>query len=516
MSLSKQLVLISLTASAIVGTLSNSVFAETCITSNQLANPEIIQYLHTSWQSLTRNSIDASSISDSKTDEKKHYLYVSASEDIEQLKQHATDTSLIIQPLPKNVVDIKAHGLLYLPNPYVVPGGRFNEMYGWDSYFIVLGLLESKQYKLALGMLENFYYEIDHYGTVLNANRTYYLQRSQPPLLSAMVMAIYNSLSDPAILSKALPYLIKTHQYWTQGPHAITKGGLSRYYAFGQGPADEVLASEKNELGQSHYDRIRDYIKANPSPQFARYYSTKHDQLTPLFFKADRTMRESGFDPSNRFGPFNMDILDYWPVCLNSFLYKTEIDIARIYSLENKPEQATLWQQKAEHRKALINKYMWNENKGLYFDYNTHSQSQSDYVFATTFIPMWAGISTQRQAEQIRQHMGQLESTGGIVTSTTQSGNQWDYPFGWAPLQYFTTEGLSNYGFHQDAQRIRCKFMTLIKNQFDEYPAIFEKYDVVHATRHTRKNINYGYSSNEIGFGWTNGVYLKYLNPYKN
>ncbi|MGA8939892.1 MAG: trehalase family glycosidase, partial [Acidobacteriaceae bacterium] len=220
--------------------------------------------------------------------------------------------------------DLATPGLLYLPNPYVVPGGRFNEMFGWDSYFILLGELADNRIDLARGTVENFFYEIDHYGAVLNANYTDYLTRSQPPFLSSMVLAVYNAElpTDPKaarkFLEHALPYLLRDHNLWVTAPHLDTTTGLSRYYDLGQGPAPELAHSD-------YYTYVIHWLLTHPSTNNATYLqkspvcitttcaqpNAEGYALTPSFYEGDRAMRESGFDTSFRFGPFSGSTQDY-------------------------------------------------------------------------------------------------------------------------------------------------------------------------------------------------------------
>ena len=151
-----------------------------------------------------------------------------------------------IRTLPRDVLSIRDHGLLYLPRPYVVPGGRFNEMYGWDSYFIQVGLLRDGELERARDIVENFVYEILHYGTILNANRTYFLSRSQPPFLTRMILGVYEQTGDADWLRRTVPAIERYYRFWTTEPHAIPEVGLSRYFDRGTGPAPEVLADEKD------------------------------------------------------------------------------------------------------------------------------------------------------------------------------------------------------------------------------------------------------------------------------
>ena len=241
---------------------------------------------------------------------------------------------LDLRPLPSDPGQISDQGLLYLPRPYVVPGGRFNEMYGWDSYFIQMGLLRDDQVELAKDLADNALYEVREYGKVLNANRTYYLTRSQPPFLTQMVLAVYRRTQDRKWLEESVPAIEKYYRYWTTDPHLTPATGLSRYFDLGDGPSPEVLSSERDSSGRADYDLIRDYFRTHRIRDYdaAQYYDAKKDELTPLFYKGDRSMRESGFDPSSRFGPFSIDIIHYNPVCLNTLLYLMEIQTGEIMS----------------------------------------------------------------------------------------------------------------------------------------------------------------------------------------
>src|SRR5439155_3766915 len=283
------------------------------------------------------------------------------------------------------------HGLLYLPHPYVVPGGRFNEMYGWDSYFIQRGLLRAGKLALARDMTDNFLYEIAHYGMILNANRTYFLTRSQPPFLTEMILAVYERTHDRRWLESTLPAVDRYYAFWTTAPHLEETTGLSRYFDLGQGPAPEVLADERDAQGRTHYDRVREYYRTHDVSDYdvSRFYDRAADRLTDLFYEGDRSMRESGFDPSNRFGPFSADIVHYAPVCLNALLYRMEDDAARINTEVGRSQAATEWQARARRRRELIDRHLWDADAGLYFDYNVETRRRRHYEFATTFYPLW-------------------------------------------------------------------------------------------------------------------------------
>ncbi len=225
-------------------------------------------------------------------------------------------------------------------------------------------------------------------------------------------------------------------------------------------------------------------------------------------------MRESGFDPSNRFGPFNIDIIHYNPVCLNSLLYLMEKQTAEILTdLDRKPEAAA-WLTKAETRARAINKLMWDEKEGLYYDYDFVDKHVRHYPFLTTFYPLWAGIATKEQASRVVRNLPLFEKQGGLQTSTEVSGNQWDSPFGWAPLEMIAAEGLRRYGYNSDAERISMKFLGLVNHEYQRTGYIVEKFDVVNDTTNVTA-IHFGYSANQVGFGWTNAVFLELLSQLK-
>ena len=416
-------------------------------------------------------------------------------------------------PLPKDPAGLREHGLLYLPHPYVVPGGRFNEMYGWDSYFIVLGLLRDGEVAAARDMVDNFLYEIEQYGTVLNANRTYYLTRSQPPFLTRMLLDVFARTGDRAWLRGALRDAEQHYRFWTTEPHLLSQTGLSRYYDFGEGPAPEVLSDERDAEGRTHYDRVREYYRTHEIEDYdeARFYDAKADRLTPLFYKGDRSMRESGFDPSNRFGPFSADITSYVPVCLNALLYRMEKDLAEASRLLADEEAAKRWEERSEERRVRMDGLLWDEAEGLYLDYDFETGKRRLYPFAATFYPLWAGAASPAQAERVARNLARFEAKGGLLTSTTASGSQWDAPFGWAPLQLIAVSGLRRYGHGEDAARLARKFVGLVTREFERTGTIVEKYDVGRGASDVATGIRFGYTANQVGFGWTNGVYLELL-----
>src|ERR1700686_2529310 len=310
--------------------------------------------------------------------------------------------------------NLEPPGLLYLDNKYVVPGGRFNEMYGWDSYFIVRGLVEDKRVELARGMVENFFFEIEHYGAVLNANRTYYLTRSQPPFLTSMILSVYDAQKaagqeDRAWLERASGNAARDYGLWIREPHLAGTTGLSRYYDFGNGPAPE---SVKDETG--NYRQVAAFFLSHPEPERTLLIRKPSGQTSPLtlgssysvqiceitrtmgkppcdsledvalsadYYKGDRAMRESGYDVSFRFGPHGAATHHYAPVCLNSLLYKTEKDLEQMAETLGRKQDTEEWRKRAEDRKASIQKYLWDSERGLYFDYDFEKQARSTYEY---------------------------------------------------------------------------------------------------------------------------------------
>lgn len=483
----------------------------------------ILAYIKASWKMLTRSN---QNLAVAAVDPKFHPaedgrwpVYVAADESLASIEKRLRDEmkpaefrKIVLRQLPNHIPE---QGLLYLPHPYVVPGGRFNEMYGWDSYFIQVGLLRDNETVLAKNLADNFLYEIRHYGKILNANRTYYLTRSQPPFLTQMLLGVYKKTGDRQWLAASIPEIEKYYAFWTTEPHLTKQTGLSRYIDLGDGPAPEVVSAEKDAQGRNHYELLQDYFRTHTIPDYdaAQYFETKTNRVTDLFYKGDRSMRESGFDPSNRFGPFNIDVIHYDPVCLNVLLYLMEQQTAEILTTVGRGSEASVWNTRARKRADQINRLMWDDKAGLYFDYEyVHSRTRT-YPFLTTFYPLWAGIASKEQAGKVVANLKVFEQPGGLQTSTFQSSNQWDKPFGWAPLQMIAVQGLRRYGYNREADRISVEFLSLVRKEFERTGVIVEKYDVERQGTDVSEDIKFGYRSNEIGFGWTNAVYTTLFDP---
>jgi alpha,alpha-trehalase len=218
-------------------------------------------------------------------------------------------------------------------------------------------------------------------------------------------------------------------------------------------------------------------------------------------------MRESGFDTTFRFGPFSGSTEEYAPVGLNSLLYKYEEDMAHVAGLLGKTADVALWKGRAAARKRAIGKYLWNADGGKYVDYDYVTKKQSTYNYITMFYPLWAGAASREQAAAVEKNLEEIEQPGGLAMSDVASGVQWDMPFGWAPTTWLATSGLDRYGYHDDAVRIARKFSKTVLDNFVHDGTIREKYNVVDGSANVM--VAAGYKSNVVGFGWTNGVYLK-------
>ena len=508
----------------------------------------ILGYIATGWDTLTRSMSDCNTVVDPKLVEAS-VLYLPAEfPEPDSTKEAEKRCHLQVRQLPVAITgpgqvstNITPPGLLYLSNRYVVPGGRFNEMYGWDSYFIVRGLIEDKRVDLARGMIENFFFEIEHYGTVLNANRTYFLTRSQPPFLTSMIVAVYEAekaagKDDRELLEAGYRWASRDYEMWNRDPHVAGDTGLARYFDFGNGPAPESLKDEKNfyrkvagflllhgdaqkYVAEVHGDKQQEPIvgaeyvvqlcdaartMASPDCNPAQNISLAAD-----YYKGDRAMRESGFDISFRFGPYGAATHHYAPVCLNSLLYKTETDLEQISKMLGHIEDAHHWQERAQRRKDRIQQYLWDAQRGMFFDYNLETSARSTYEYITTFYPLWAGIATREQAEAVRRNLSIFEHAGGLAMSNREEGVQWDYPYGWAPTQLLAIEGLRRYGYKEDADRVSYEFLSTVAENFRRDGTIREKYNVV--TRSSETPVAAGYQQNVVGFGWTNGAFLALL-----
>lgn len=368
--------------------------------------------------------------------------------------------------------------LIGLPHPYLVPSHEenstfsFDEMYYWDSYFMVQGMLsDPKKRDLVVGILDDLLYEIKQYGMIPNANKTYLFSHSQPPLLTSFIFDVYHAYSlDKRWLEQAIKYAKREYeQVWMASKkphHHKVHEGLSRYYDI---------------------NVIHDLAEA-----------------------------ESGWDMTTRFG---RKCLDYLPIDLNSYLYKYETDFESAAKLLSKPEEAELWHQKALIRKKTISKLMWNKRRSFFFDYNYVRESQSSVASLAAYTSMWAGLASKEQAKKLVRNLSRFEMKGGLATTEDpalqlflpqKTPSQWAYPNGWAPLHFLVIQGLERYGYKKEASRIAHKWLKTNLDWYNYNGVFIEKYNVVDPDKLPAE----GLYPNQFGFGWTNAVFERLCQDY--
>lgn len=406
--------------------------------------------------------------------------------------------------LKRNPDTIKGTSLLALPKPYIVPGGRFREVYYWDSYFTMLGLKEAGKIETIKDMVDNFAYLIRTYGFIPNGNRTYYLTRSQPPFFAAMVSLLAES--DSSI--KVRDYrdaLEKEYAFWMKGSISVQKGKavnhvvklkdgtlLNRYFDSGNAPREE---SYMEDLKSSDLTK----------------------QTKVVFYSNVRSAAESGWDFSTRWFADGKDFgqiitTDLIPVDLNCLLYNLENVIAKAYEQDGDLAKSKLFKQKAALRKAAILKYCWNPSLQFFTDYNWKTQALSKQQTLAASAPLFFKIATKAQASLVAKKIEKdFLKQGGLITTLTKSGQQWDNPNAWAPLQWMSIDGLNSYGYKKLADTISNRWITLNTKVFNQTGKLMEKYDVT-------QNESLGGGGEyplQDGFGWTNGVLLKLLKAKK-
>lgn len=517
------------------------------------------------WQGLTRK-LDEKGIPhlvDPKTSSAGIYLYTPNgdakafkyySDVAKRLKTkgftvHVEKLPIVITPAYVRKLDGK-HGVLTLAleedangqiiggKPFVVPGGRFNEMYGWDSYFIILGLLSDGKIELARSMVDNLVYEIEHYGKILNANRTYYLTRSQPPFTTSAIRAVYDKLPATA---RSKDWLLKSmraayteyRSVWMAAPHLVEEFGLSRYYGEGLGPSPEVEPGHYNTFLQDYVGKPP-FEKTKTAEELYRALMAAYkkdprfrypDARVEDFFVQDRAIRESGHDTTYRFEDRATDFLT---VDLNSLLYKTETDFRDLMETGLLPRVGEFgdymnWKKSANDRKAKMMALMWDEEKQMFFDYDIKNKKQSGYISATMFYPMWAKMLEPPLAKPLTQAaLKHLLQNGGLSSTALESlqagkhqpgTRQWDYPNGWAPHQILAWQGLRNYGLNSEANDLIKRWITMIADNARDYNGtVPEKFNVVtrsHAVFEEYGNVGtqFDYITKE-GFGWMNSSFV--------
>ena len=366
--------------------------------------------------------------------------------------------------------------LIGLPKPYVVPADqygnfRFNEQYYWDSYFIALGLIACGRNQLAEDMLENLFYMFGQLGMVPNASRLYTTSRSQPPMLTSYILLIY---------------------------HANNKNTdwLKRAYEIAQEEYLNVWLSEKHP----HWHQV--YMG------LSRYYDTN--------VLHDLAEAESGWDMTPR---FERKALDYLPIDLNSLLYKYEIDFAQISLMLGDSNASEMWQSRHSVRQKIVNELLWSELKHFYFDYNFIEGKLGNVWSLAAYNTLWSGLAHAEKGEWLTKQLHRFEAQGGLTTTCRKMfdfnifgsvNTQWDYPNGWAPLHYFTIEGLEKYGYKEMADQIAYKWLKTNIDWFDNNGEFLEKYNMVDVDDLPSS----GVYPTQRGFGWTNGIFAYLVKKY--
>jgi alpha,alpha-trehalase len=400
--------------------------------------------------------------------------------------------------------DEKKGSLIPLPQPYIVPGGRFGEVYYWDSYFTMLGLNASGRHDMVESMVHNFSHLIATVGFIPNGNRSYYLGRSQPPFYSLMVRLLAAE-KGKNILPKYLPTLEMEYQYWMKGQGDLDEINTTLYHT----------ARMKDGEIMNRYCDVYDTARPESYREDVEL-SHQSPQEPSVLYKHLRAGAESGWDYSSRWFKDGesfetIHTTDIVPVDLNCLLYHLEQTIAAASDADGNAEKCRQYELLAEKRKRVIEKYCWNSAAGFYVDYDAAGNRQKEALTLAGIAPLFFKIAAQPQADLIAEKLqSQFLKPGGLVTTLKQTGQQWDAPNGWAPLQWMAVVGLENYGHHSLAQTIAHRWIKLNTDVYNRTGKLMEKYNVVD----THLEAGGGEYTGQDGFGWTNGVYLAIKKMY--
>ena len=367
--------------------------------------------------------------------------------------------------------------LLGVPNTYLVPASEeghefdFNELYYWDSYFMVQGMLDEEHKELVMGILENLESLFLRFKVIPNASRTYLMGRSQPPFLTSFIFDIYDAYNlDEAWLKKHI---------------AIAKQEYETVW----------MGTSKPNWRKVHHN-------------LSRYYD--------INMLHDLAEAESGWDMTPR---FNRRALDYLPVDLNALLYKYEMDFARAAEIAGSKQDTSYWTRIAKARAKTMDSLMWDKLRGLYYDFNYVKQKRGNISSLAAYYPLWAGMVDGRQAQAMVKALRRFENKGGLSTTDAlpltqyvpgSLPTQWAYPNGWAPLQYLVIQGLERYGYKQDARRLALKWIKTNNDWFQNHAVFLEKYNVDSPEKPPVRGV---YPS-QTGFGWTNAVFERLCKDY--
>lgn len=394
--------------------------------------------------------------------------------------------------------------LLPLPQSYVVPGGRFHELYYWDSYFTMLGLAQSGRHELLRAMADNFSFLIETYGHIPNGNRTYYLSRSQPAVFSLMVELFEQHGVARAL--RYLPHLRREYDFWMDGAQDLAPGNAARH----------VVRLDNGALLNRYWDE-RD------TPREEGYLEDVTTALRAPARPAGEVYRDlragaaSGWDFSSRWlgDPNDLGSIRttaILPVDLNSFLYASEAQLAKLYAAAGQGDEAADFHGRAEARQAAIGRYLWSEQDGAFVDYDWQADTLRRQLSAATATPLFVGLASREQAHRCAQAIGaRLMANGGLRTTECSSLQQWDQPNGWAPLQWIGVHGLRRYGQTALAREISQRWLSTVASLYRRESKLVEKYALHTGSDMAASGGGGGEYPLQDGFGWTNGVVRRLL-----
>ncbi len=449
---------------------------------------------------------------------------VKSTEAEKDITKHIKDLWPVLTRKPDSV--IPGSSLLALPYPYIVPGGRFREIYYWDSYFTMLGLKASGETDMIENMTKNFAYLIQTYGHIPNGNRSYYLSRSQPPFFSLMV-ALLASVKGESVYPLYLNEVEKEYAYWMEGDKKLRPGEarkrvvkmpdgslLNRYWDDRETPRQESYREDVETAKKAVESLAAKQVFGTPSDSLR--YLEKTEKLTYRNLRAGAC---SGWDFSSRWFADPTDIstietTSIVPVDLNCLLYFTETLLAKMYTQKGDNDKASTYNKWANERKDAINRYCYSDSLHFYTDYAFASQKMTNRVTAAGLFPFCFFDSTSLKEKAALAAVvvrNQLLAPGGLLTTPVTNGQQWDAPNGWAPLQWMAVWGLSRCGQQNLASDIAQRWIALNKNVYSRTGKLMEKYNVVN----TQLEAGGGEYPGQDGFGWTNGVLLALMEKYK-
>jgi alpha,alpha-trehalase len=388
--------------------------------------------------------------------------------------------------------------LLPIPCNYVVPGGRFSEMYYWDSYFTMLGLAQSGRSDLLHTMAENFAYLIDTHGHIPNGNRSYYLSRSQPPVFALMVLLFEKHGINRAV--RYLPQLRKEYSFWMDGADSLANGEARRHV---------VRLSDGSLLNRYWDDRDTPREEGYMEDVMVAAATTRPASEV---YRELRAGAESGWDFSTRWLDNPQDLSTIrttaiLPVDLNSFMFTLETQIERLSLASGDVEAAATFHEYGLRRRAAINQYLWSDREGAFFDYDWQRDEPRAELSAATAVPLYVSLATRAQAYRTARAIeSRLLTSGGMLTTEQTSAQQWDRSNGWAPLQWMAVRGLRRYGEHVVSQQIAHNWIETVGLLYEREWKLVEKYSLLSPYESRVGGGSGGEYPLQDGFGWTNGV----------